>query len=503
LKSPGDLFLAARGLGKKFPGAKRRAIEAVAWSAAAILFLVLLDRGGVCREEIRLFEPKALDAEALDAGRVGGELLAEFAKNGRPISPDSGCRALEPGSEWVLLDPKERREYIVRRSGGAWSVRRQSLTFYIGDFREPERRLLLEIPKAYTSRQRLFAANVRYRKDWPQALDEGRMPAAFSRMFADRGHPAEGESVEVLESAKRWRFGEFTVERERNSLEVYRAEPRFLACRFALACGEASVSARADEDVRSFADFREKIRRQGLVSLAVILPALPAVVLLAALVASAELCFRACRIPPIPGGRARLLFSACFGAAARAAACIPSALSSVPLFVSGVLLVKFADLDIMDGCSPLFGAACLAAFNANYFYLRSRRKISEAYHAPDVYFARSLGVPERAIFARHIMPRAIRDSLATLRELAPHFMAESVVVEYVFGYSGLLRSAIQSVESFHGSGGSPSSLSFELLERWASLGYIGMVIFAAALSVTLFSWTLRCLEDRFSAGEDT
>ncbi len=124
---------------------------------------------------------------------------------------------------------------------------------------------------------------------------------------------------------------------------------------------------------------------------------------------------------------------------------VPTILSSIPLFITGIFFIRYYKLDTMYSHNFMYGILCIAAFNVNYFYKRSEQRIKQIYQRTSVLYARSLGLNEKTIFRYYVLPGAIRDHLVILRELLPHIIVESIVIEYTFSYNALMRSALQSL----------------------------------------------------------
>ena len=126
-------------------------------------------------------------------------------------------------------------------------------------------------------------------------------------------------------------------------------------------------------------------------------------------------------------------------------AIFPYLLSSIPLFITGIFLIRIFQLDTVHDKNIFYGVVCLSLFNLNYITRRTQQKIALAYQMPHVLYAHSLGLPESSVFRYYIIPSIIKDHFTILRELLPHLTIESVIIEYTFGYSALIRSLIDSI----------------------------------------------------------
>jgi ABC-type dipeptide/oligopeptide/nickel transport system permease component len=235
-------------------------------------------------------------------------------------------------------------------------------------------------------------------------------------------------------------------------------------------------------------DFAPRFWKEGYRSIALIFPALVATIFLAACLGVITWSGGICRQYLLSPGRKPIPARA--GCVLWATVChlgsfLSSLVSAVPPFIVGIFLIRLLRLDTVYGQNLAYGILCLAAFNVNYFYKRVRQKMVEAYSAPDVQFARSLGFHEIVVFRRHILPRAVRDSLAIVRELLPHLTVESIVIEYTFSYNGLLNSTIQAVQH-------PNPLGWY---------YFGLAVYGFILTLTLTGWVCRRLENYFAPPE--
>lgn len=198
-----------------------------------------------------------------------------------------------------------------------------------------------------------------------------------------------------------------------------------------------------------FREFAPRLWKESWRTLVLIFPALLATLSLALVIGAVEwlgrASLRARAAAKRRGHNARCWLYAVPGAMAYLTSGVVSFCAAVPPFLIGIFLIRLAHLDTVRGDNLGYGILCLALFNVDYFFRRSRQIIEEAYVSPHVLFARSLGLPERAIFRHHILPRIVRDNLALVRELLPHLAVESIVIEITFSYNGLLHSAVQAM----------------------------------------------------------
>ena len=116
-------------------------------------------------------------------------------------------------------------------------------------------------------------------------------------------------------------------------------------------------------------------------------------------------------------------------------------LFTVPIFVIGAVIANMRFVP-SDRQNFIYGILCLAISNLYYFYEASRQQLTEAYAAPAVTFARSLGVNKRDIFFAYVVPKARAEHLTIVKELIPHLFVESIVIEYVFAYNACMGSAL-------------------------------------------------------------
>lgn len=157
---------------------------------------------------------------------------------------------------------------------------------------------------------------------------------------------------------------------------------------------------------------------------------------------------------------------------------LPNFLSSIPLFITGIFLIRIFHLDTVNEKNLFYGVLCLSLFNLSYITRRTVQKIALAYQAPYVLYAHSLGLPEFTIFRHYIMPTIIKDHFTILRELLPHLTIESVIIEYTFGYSALIRSLINAI----------------LYQSWA---YFILIFLSILLFLTFFNIFFQFIEDMF------
>ena len=165
---------------------------------------------------------------------------------------------------------------------------------------------------------------------------------------------------------------------------------------------------------------------------------------------------------------------------------LPPLLSALPPFVSGIFLIRLARLDTIHSYNFAYGIICLAGFNVHYFYRRSRKALIDVAKAPFVLFARSLGLKERVIFRCYILPAVLRDHLVILRELLPHLLIESIVIEYTFSYNALLRSTVDNI--IYRSPDYPGPF----------LANLAIFLYSLAMFLLFFDILFRWLENYFS-----
>ncbi|NUM33311.1 MAG: ABC transporter permease subunit [Candidatus Brocadiae bacterium] len=157
---------------------------------------------------------------------------------------------------------------------------------------------------------------------------------------------------------------------------------------------------------------------------------------------------------------------------------LPGFLSSIPLFITGIFLIRILHLDTVNEKNLIYGVFCLALFNLNYMVKRTTQKIDLAYQTPHVLYAHSLGLPEFTIFRYYIMPSIVKDHFTILRELLPHLTIESVIIEYTFGYSALIRSMIHAI----------------LYQSWV---YFILIFVALLLFLSFFNIMFQFIEETF------
>lgn len=124
---------------------------------------------------------------------------------------------------------------------------------------------------------------------------------------------------------------------------------------------------------------------------------------------------------------------------------IPIIISAIPPFITAIFFIIYLHLNTLESSNLAYVILCLLLFNLPYSYTRSIRKIQQAYQFPSVLFAQSIGIPSYTIFRRYVMPGIVRDYCTMLRELLPHLLIESVILEYTFNYYALMRSTIDSI----------------------------------------------------------
>lgn len=351
-------------------------------------------------------------------------------------------------------------------------------------------------------------------------LERGIISPNLRQMFAEHGRPlSENAAVDRGGSLVRDRGEMYCVRRQQGALRIYtqgyaivkdenclnvcREQEGFMLRRFGWyrTTGDTGIS-RGESDIRLLSSSAGKFWKKALISAALILPALLATVLMAALLGIADAWCRwtqgrisalqrdkPCRWARAGEGILRVT--------RRGLDWLPSILAAIPPFVTGVFLIQLTRTDLIAGYNFGYGTLCLAAFNVSYFYKRAQHKLREAYHAPDVLFARSLGINERTIFRRYVFPRVIHGNLVIVRELLPHVVVESIVIEYVFAYGGLLRSALDVLVNYR-AGERQTVTWMETLGDWQGLAYIAMVVYLSVLFIAFFAYICRCLEDHFS-----
>lgn len=157
---------------------------------------------------------------------------------------------------------------------------------------------------------------------------------------------------------------------------------------------------------------------------------------------------------------------------------IPSLLSAIAPFITGIFLIRIFHLDTINSYNLGFAILCLSLFNGNYIYRRLSKKIELAYEMPYVLYAKSLGLPDKVVFWHYVLPSLWRDNLVILRELLPHLTIESVIMEYTFGYSALIRSLVDAL----------------IYRSWS---YFVFLICAIFLFISFFHILFRWVEDIF------
>ncbi|HRU52018.1 MAG TPA: ABC transporter permease subunit [Planctomycetota bacterium] len=158
---------------------------------------------------------------------------------------------------------------------------------------------------------------------------------------------------------------------------------------------------------------------------------------------------------------------------------IPIVFSALPTFVTGIFFIRLFQLDTVQNSNLFYAILCLSLFNFNYIYQRLRTKIANIYKETYILYAKSLGMPSKIIFKSYICPGILRDYLSVLRELLPHLIWESVVIEYVFCYPALIQSALDSL-------------------KYNSWIYFFLVIYILLLFITFFELFFRWLENALS-----
>jgi ABC-type dipeptide/oligopeptide/nickel transport system permease component len=248
-----------------------------------------------------------------------------------------------------------------------------------------------------------------------------------------------------------------------------------------------NVTSQDDEIV--FREFAPRFWKEAWRSLILIFPALLTTLLLSSLLGVIEWAGRASLVAKELAQRQGRLWHhwlyALPGSLAYLASLMASLLAALPPFLLGIFFIRTAHLDTVHCQNLSYGILCLSLFNLDYFYRRSRQKIEEAYGAPHVLFARSLGLSEREIWRHHILPRIVRDNLALVRELLPHLTVESIVIEITFSYNGLLHSAIQAMRY-----GNPAG--------WY---YLAFAVLFFVLFLSLAGYLCRVAEDHVCPAE--
>lgn len=158
---------------------------------------------------------------------------------------------------------------------------------------------------------------------------------------------------------------------------------------------------------------------------------------------------------------------------------IPIILSSLPTFITGIFCIRIMHLDTLHDSNLGWAILCLSLFNFQYVYKRSCSKIKTLKQKTYILYARSLGLARSKIFKLYLLPGMIRDYLSILRELLPHLMWESVVIEYVFGYSALMQSALDAL-------------------KYNSWSYFFLIFYLLVLCIILVELCFRWLENYLS-----
>lgn len=125
---------------------------------------------------------------------------------------------------------------------------------------------------------------------------------------------------------------------------------------------------------------------------------------------------------------------------------LPTVLSSIPLFITAIVFIRYLHLDTIHSYNFFYGIVCLSLFNVGYLYRKLDACLKEQLQKPYVAYAKSLGIAQKDIFYYYVFPGLVPHIFSTLRELLPHIIVESIVIEYTFSYNALLRSAVQALQ---------------------------------------------------------
>ena len=194
-----------------------------------------------------------------------------------------------------------------------------------------------------------------------------------------------------------------------------------------------------------FRDYAQNLWLQTLNSLILILPAVLVTIILSFFLEFLE--FSSKFLSERNSDRSKIL-NKLFFFISKFISLIPVICSAIPPFITGILFIFIAKLDTIDSpnSGTIFsGIICLALFNLSYFYKISVEKITNAYREPSVLFARSAGLPENIILKYYVFPGVLKAHLIIIKNLIPHIIVETVLIEYVFSYTGLMRSVIDDI----------------------------------------------------------
>lgn len=132
---------------------------------------------------------------------------------------------------------------------------------------------------------------------------------------------------------------------------------------------------------------------------------------------------------------------------------LPPAMSSVPSFLIGILLIQFISFQL--GWVPVFGAtpaqelilpvATLAIPLSAPLAQVLIRSIDEVYHQPFVTVVKSRGASDHWIFWRCVLRNALLPAITVAGIVFGELISGAVVTEAVFGRAGLGNMTVQAV----------------------------------------------------------
>ncbi|WP_372365588.1 ABC transporter permease subunit [Candidatus Uabimicrobium sp. HlEnr_7] len=157
---------------------------------------------------------------------------------------------------------------------------------------------------------------------------------------------------------------------------------------------------------------------------------------------------------------------------------LPTIFSSIPLFITAIVLIRYLHLDTIHSYNFFYGILCLSLFNVGYLYNKLEVCLKKQLQEPYVMYAKSLGLPKKHIFYYYVFPGLIPHIFVTLRELLPHIIVESIVIEYTFSYNALLRSAVQALQ----------------YDNWH---YLILFFYVIVLCISFFEIVCRSVEKKY------
>ncbi|BBM85770.1 ABC transporter permease subunit [Candidatus Uabimicrobium amorphum] len=157
---------------------------------------------------------------------------------------------------------------------------------------------------------------------------------------------------------------------------------------------------------------------------------------------------------------------------------LPTVFSSIPLFITAIIFIRYFHLDTIHSYNFFYGIACLALFNVGYLYRKLDACLGQQLQKPYVAYAKSLGISQKDIFYYYVFPGLVPHIFSTLRELLPHIIVESIVIEYTFSYNALLRSAVQALQ----------------YDNWH---YLFIFFYVMILWISFFEIVCRTIENKY------